>query len=561
MKHFRIVRASGLAILAACISAALHGAAVADVIEVPSAAAPSIQAGIELANDGDTVLVSPGTYYEAIDFLGKTIVVESVAGPERTIIDATGLQTNVVRVTSGEGMGTALRGFTITGGVEGGSPFSDAGGGIMIHSSRMLIDHCIIAENHLDVRNATSAGGGVYVGASPHVEISNSTIRNNSAVLGGGLVVVQSNAILTNTSFINNTGTHGGGIDLNNYANVTATDCRFEGNTSESGGGVSVLSNANATFYDCDFYNNSSLGNGGGISSFGHTYIDNCLFQENVSSRGGGIRQSSVGTTHTSLTIIDSQFIGNIATGKSNGGGGGGLAMLTSSGTLAMSGTSFIGNKSLAGKSSSAFGGGALIQGSAFVADCIFEDNFTDTNGGGLAVSGSSSITITVSESLFRNNHAELDGGGAYTTSPIQIVVRDSLLENNTAGERGGAIATTGSPLIEHSTLTGNVAGLSGGAVHNSHWWGARLYTILACDNLPENISGSYTDHGENELLEECPTPQTPGDLNGDGIVDVADLLILLSAWGACVGDCPADLNGDGVVDVADMLILLANWG
>jgi plastocyanin len=53
------------------------------------------------------------------------------------------------------------------------------------------------------------------------------------------------------------------------------------------------------------------------------------------------------------------------------------------------------------------------------------------------------------------------------------------------------------------------------------------------------------------------------GDLNGDGVVDVSDLLILLAAWGPCPqsGDCIADLNGDGAVDVSDLLILLANWG
>jgi hypothetical protein len=54
-----------------------------------------------------------------------------------------------------------------------------------------------------------------------------------------------------------------------------------------------------------------------------------------------------------------------------------------------------------------------------------------------------------------------------------------------------------------------------------------------------------------------------PGDIDGDGNVDITDLLALLAAWGDCPqqGECPADLNGDGVVGIGDLLILLANWG
>jgi len=53
--------------------------------------------------------------------------------------------------------------------------------------------------------------------------------------------------------------------------------------------------------------------------------------------------------------------------------------------------------------------------------------------------------------------------------------------------------------------------------------------------------------------------PKVVGDLNGDGIVDGADLGILLQNWGACSG-CAADFNGDGVIDGADLGILLQNW-
>jgi hypothetical protein len=63
-------------------------------------------------------------------------------------------------------------------------------------------------------------------------------------------------------------------------------------------------------------------------------------------------------------------------------------------------------------------------------------------------------------------------------------------------------------------------------------------------------------------LWVDTDAPAGPiGDLNGDGVVDVLDLLILLAAWGDCGDECPADLNGDGVVDVSDLLILLSNWG
>lgn len=56
-----------------------------------------------------------------------------------------------------------------------------------------------------------------------------------------------------------------------------------------------------------------------------------------------------------------------------------------------------------------------------------------------------------------------------------------------------------------------------------------------------------------------------PGDMNGDGVVNAADLAQLLGAWGACPlpcpPSCPADFNGDCVVNAADLAQLLGNWG
>jgi glucose/arabinose dehydrogenase len=55
-----------------------------------------------------------------------------------------------------------------------------------------------------------------------------------------------------------------------------------------------------------------------------------------------------------------------------------------------------------------------------------------------------------------------------------------------------------------------------------------------------------------------------PGDIDGDGLVDVADLLYLVDAFGSLEGDLnyspAADLDGDGAVDVVDLLTLVENW-
>src|SRR5690606_9503014 len=62
------------------------------------------------------------------------------------------------------------------------------------------------------------------------------------------------------------------------------------------------------------------------------------------------------------------------------------------------------------------------------------------------------------------------------------------------------------------------------------------------------------------QLQCEDPEPKCATDFNGDGVIDVSDLLQLLSAWGNC-GGCVEDLNSDGTVDVSDLLSVLSAWG
>jgi ligand-binding sensor domain-containing protein len=70
----------------------------------------------------------------------------------------------------------------------------------------------------------------------------------------------------------------------------------------------------------------------------------------------------------------------------------------------------------------------------------------------------------------------------------------------------------------------------------------------------------STTSEGVVEIVLQAEP--VPGDVNGDGAVDVDDLVALIVAWGPCPSpsDCPADVNGDGAVDVDDLVQLILNW-
>ncbi len=68
---------------------------------------------------------------------------------------------------------------------------------------------------------------------------------------------------------------------------------------------------------------------------------------------------------------------------------------------------------------------------------------------------------------------------------------------------------------------------------------------------------GISSDLNGNAVPDEC---ENLGDINGDGMVSVFDLLALLGTWGSCF-NCEEDINRNGEVSVSDLLIILANWG
>ncbi|NQU66962.1 MAG: hypothetical protein HQ510_03380 [Candidatus Marinimicrobia bacterium] len=184
------------------------------VIYVPSEQ-PTIQAGIDVASDGDTVLVDIGSYVENINYHGKNIVVGSqflttddTSYISQTIIDGDHNGT-VITFNSGEDSTAIFCGFTLINGQgydleEAGHNFS--AGGITCWESSPSISNVIIKEN-----TAHAYGGGISFYES-NSKVENTTISDNSAGTGGGIYCASSSPSLLKVLIIDNTANQGGGI-------------------------------------------------------------------------------------------------------------------------------------------------------------------------------------------------------------------------------------------------------------------------------------------------------------------------------------------------------------
>lgn len=93
---------------------------------------------------------------------------------------------------------------------------------------------------------------------------------------------------------------------------------------------------------------------------------------------------------------------------------------------------------------------------------------------------------------------------------------------------------------------------------------------LVVTENTCGVINGTWygmntdcNDSDNNGTADICEEDDAcVGDLNGDGNVDITDMLGVLANWGACgEGACNGDLNDDGVVDITDMLAVLSHWG
>lgn len=302
-----------LALLLACL---LPCASFAQkTIHVPGDA-PSIQIGIAIADDGDTVLVAPGWYEERIDFLGRAITVKSELGPDATRIDASNVPPwqpgiadgwgRVVRFISGEGPDSVLDGFTITGSDECLTWSATTHGGILCET--VTIKNCRI------INNLGQYGAGVY--GSPIME--NCQLEGNIAAgPGGGIYgsptlvdcIIKHNASAGNCG---GDGDPGGGV----YATSDATlivDCIIEGNQAGAGyegGGVK----GPATIIDCLIADNRipnwcCTPQGGGV--FGASRLEGCTIVGNEVAGDLGGYPGTGGGISNCVEVVNCTIWGN----------------------------------------------------------------------------------------------------------------------------------------------------------------------------------------------------------------------------------------------------------
>ena len=250
-----------------------------------------IQAGIDAAVDGDTVLVADGTYTGLVadgtytgsgntnlDFRGKAIVVMSESGPEVTIIDCK--HTRGFYFHSGEDSTSVVKGFTIENGeacpgggiycdnssptithniFSGNRPFgryAGYGGGIFCYDSSPTITHNTFSNNSADYKGDGWGGAIDCSGSGSSPTISHNTFFNNSAGYDGGAISCYgSSPTITHNTFYNNSAYLGGGISCHN-SSPTITHNTFYNN---SGGGI-YCRDSSPTITHSTFYNNSRSG-------------------------------------------------------------------------------------------------------------------------------------------------------------------------------------------------------------------------------------------------------------------------------------------------------------
>lgn len=531
----------------------------ATIINIP-VDQPTIQTGIEVAVNGDTVLVQPGTYFENINYNGKNIIVASLFYTTQdsiyiaqTIIDGNE-DGSVVTFENFENNTALLSGFTLTNGKGILSNSDITGGGITCSNSSNTENLYPRIENLYIVMNESDYGGGIFCDKSaPHLK--NVTIMNNIADLGGGILCLSSNPILENviiadnaTETSGNSFSLGGGIACYENSNPIFANVTVKNNIAKRGGGIycsdsnlSFSSENRSSIYSNEVYEARGLGRDIfskdcstinvivdtftvlNPSDYYATPIDNYTFDvinsiesdlidsdlyvaiNGDNSNLGTSPEEPLQTITYALTVIysDSCNINTIHLAP-------GVYGPTSNGeSLPLIWNNYV-NLSGASETESIIDANNLA--SVFklrnITEAIIE-NITIT--GGYSSSGAGISCIYGSSPKIKNvtliNNTATSGGGAivcaYDSNPI---LQEVTLKNNSA-KNGGAIYCydNSSPTLKRVSITNNSAigyNSSGGGIYCFDHSNPNFENVTVANNTAEVKGGGlYCDYSTNTSL------------------------------------------------------------
>lgn len=244
-------------------------------IQVPGGGYPTIQSGIDAANNGDTVLVANGTHTGSgnvnLDFKGKAITVRSANGVASCIIDCgSANDTRGFLFYSGEGSTSVVEGFTIQNGR------SIVGGGIYCWTSGPTIKNNVITGNWAEY------GGGIYFEENSSPVIENNVITGNSAFYAAGIGFRDSLAEITGNIITENTAVSAGGGMGYSSSIVTMTNNVIARNSAEAGGGIGSYSSTTVIVNNTFTGNLAEYGDGMGCYSSNATIVNTIVWEDDL---------------------------------------------------------------------------------------------------------------------------------------------------------------------------------------------------------------------------------------------------------------------------------------
>ncbi len=445
-------------ILLSCILILLPISAFASEINVP-VDQPTIQAGIDVAVDGDVVLLADDTYTGVgnynIDLKGKSITVKSSGGAESCIIDC---QQNGRGFLVYSGETVTFEGLTVKNGDAGDG---NEGGGIYTNGSDVVVVCCVF------VRNCASFRGGAVYSSSASLSCVNCSFTSNT--VGSGYTF--------------------GGAVYSRYDSDSSsfTNCSFTSNSAGTGG--AVCSASSFSFANCTFTSNSASQQGGAVSAVGSVSspvfsFTDCIFRSNSASQKGGAVDASSFSSFVNCTFTSN----NAGSGNSFGG----AVYYINNSSPSFTNCSFTSNSSVAG---GAVCSESNADASSFI-NCIFTSNKSTFHGGAICASSSSFINCT-----FSLNEAADQGGAIWCDIPLAprdpIVLKNCILWGNTAPEGSEIYEKTKPLIITYSDTQGGHTGVGN------------------IDSNPQFLSASTADmylHPYSPCVDSGTADGAPGD-------------------------------------------------